>query len=406
MAQHVRAPKLETRTARLKRPIRPKPYFHKIERGLHLGYRRNKTSGTWIVRVTSNKQDWTDAIGTADDIEGVPNTLTFIQAQDEARKRAKIGPAYDASTVGGAIDAYEAALKERGGDPANVKRLRYHLPPGHDLLGKTVGLLTTQDLSAFRTSLLGKMETVTVNRNCTVLRAALNHAADHSDGRITNRDAWTVGLKAIECLTNEPRNVILDEPAIRAIIAQCYALKDVGEAFGLYIETLAVTGTRTSQADRLNGDDVEMGSKPKLMMPSSRKGKKKQIRFRVPIPDGLAQRLSGKTGPLFLRPDGEGWTDWDRRRLFAKAVKAAGLDPAVVTPYALRHSSIVRMLLATNPTISPRVIAALHDTSIKMIEQTYSRYILDHSDDLARSAMLDTTTATVHPFPAKEAVAG
>jgi hypothetical protein len=92
--------------------------------------------------VTSGGTDWASKIGTADDIEGVPGP-TFIQAQDEARKRAKVGHAYDASTVGGAIDAYEIALKERGDAPANIKRLRYHLPPCHDLLRKIVGLLTT-----------------------------------------------------------------------------------------------------------------------------------------------------------------------------------------------------------------------------------------------------------------------
>jgi integrase len=267
------------------------------------------------------------------------------------------------------------------------------------LAKKTVGLLVTQDLADFRSSLIGKMATSTVNRNCNALKAALNLAANRSDGRITNRDAWTIGLKALN-LTIEPRNVILPEPTIRAIIASCYK---VSAEFGEYIETLAVTGTRTSQADRLNGEDVELGRKPRLMMPSSRKGKKKPLRFPVPISIGLANRLSGRSGRLFSHPDGRPWNDWDRRYFFAKAVKAAGFDPVRITPYALRHSSIVRQLLANVPI---RVVAATHDTSVKMIEQTYSRYILDHSDDLARSAMLDATTATVHQFPAKEATAG
>jgi hypothetical protein len=57
-----------------------------------------------------------------------------------------------------------------------------------------------------------------------------------------------------------------------------------------------------------------------------------------------------------------------------------------VTIYALRHTSIVRQLLAT---VAVRVVASLHDTSIAMIERTYSRHIGDHSDALARGAMLD-----------------
>jgi hypothetical protein len=43
---------------------------------------------------------------------------------------------------------------------------------------------------------------------------------------------------------------------------------------------------------------------------------------------------------------------------------------------ALRHSSIVRQLLVGLPV---RVVAANHDTSVIMIERTYSRHIGDHA---------------------------
>ena len=65
----------------------------------------------------------------------------------------------------------------------------------------------------------------------------------------------------------------------------------------------------------------------------------------------------------------------------------AGLDPTEVTIYALRHSSVVRQLLANTPI---RVVATLHDTSVVMIERTYSKFITDHSDGLSRRALLDT----------------
>jgi hypothetical protein len=61
-----------------------------------------------------------------------------------------------------------------------------------------------------------------------------------------------------------------------------------------------------------------------------------------------------------------------------------------VTIYALRHSSIVRQLLAGVPV---RVVAVNHDTSVAMIERTYSRYIGDHADALARKALLDLAAA-------------
>ena len=68
--------------------------------------------------------------------------------------------------------------------------------------------------------------------------------------------------------------------------------------------------------------------------------------------------------------------------------RACGQDPAEVTMYALRHSSIVRQLLAGVPV---RIVAAGHDTSVAMIEHNYSRYITDHADALVRGAMLDLT---------------
>ena len=76
----------------------------------------------------------------------------------------------------------------------------------------------------------------------------------------------------------------------------------------------------------------------------------------------------------------------DYRPPFIRAVARAGHDPTTVTLYSLRHSSIVRALLAGVPT---RVVAAQHDTSVPMLERTYSQHILDHSDAVARRGLLD-----------------
>jgi hypothetical protein len=68
-----------------------------------------------------------------------------------------------------------------------------------------------------------------------------------------------------------------------------------------------------------------------------------------------------------------------------KVVTAIELDPAVVTAYALRHSSIVRSLLQNVPI---RVVASLHNTSVAMIEKTYSAHISEYSDEISRTALL------------------
>ena len=120
------------------------------------------------------------------------------------------------------------------------------------------------------------------------------------------------------------------------------------------------------------------------------------MRRPVPISVGLAARLAAAvegqapTASLLVKPSCEPWRKSDHSRPFARVARRARLDPHKVTLYALRHSSIVRQLLAGVPI---RVVAVNHDTSVVMIERTYSRYIGDHSDALARVALLDTTPA-------------
>ena len=64
MARRAREAKLETRSARPKLPVAKKPVFVKIGPRVGLGYRRNQTAGTWVLRVADGKGgNWTKAIG-------------------------------------------------------------------------------------------------------------------------------------------------------------------------------------------------------------------------------------------------------------------------------------------------------------------------------------------------------
>lgn len=261
-------------------------------------------------------------------------------------------------------------------------------------MGKAVAALTSKDLRDWRNALATKMTPASVNRTATALRAALNLAADTNE-RITNRQAWKIGLAAIPG-AGRARNVILPDRQIQAIITAAYA---DSKEFGEFVEVIAVTGARPSQAARLEGEDVQANRKdPRLMMPTSKKGRgKKEIKHRpVPIPAELAKRLAGRAGQLLKRPDGGKWGKGTHSRRFAEAVKSAKvnpkLDPSVVTIYALRHSSIVRQLLADDP-VPVRVVAAMHDTSVRIIETNYSEEIGDHADDVVRESLLETAQA-------------
>jgi integrase len=188
------------------------------------------------------------------------------------------------------------------------------------------------------------------------------------------------------------RNIVLPEEQVNALVRLAY--KDSVE-FGYLVETMAITGARRSQLARLTVADLQDARRdPRLQMPTSKKGKahKRVGRRAVPIPASLAAKLraaaasrAGKD-PLLVKPDGEPWGINDLRRPFREIVAQAGLDPDEVTSYALRHTSITRQLLAGIPI---RVVAHMHDSSVPMLEATYSASIGDHSDALYRKALPD-----------------
>jgi len=391
--------KLESATARRKLAVRKKPYYIRLSPGIALGYRRNAGAGTWTVRVADGGAEWIKKIALADDLEGAspPHVLSYWQALDTARAlaRRQPGEAIDESrplTVAEALERYEADLKARGGDPYNARHARLHLTAS--ILSKPVALLGATELRKWRDSLLDKgLAPGTVNRTKTGLRAALELAAAH-DPRITNQRAWKVGLAALPD-AHRARNVILEDATVRRIVAAAY---EYDRALGLMVEVAAVTGARLSQLSRLEVADLQAdGPEPRLFMPLSAKGRarnKRHERRPVPITMALASVLKREAAgrpsdaPLLLRASGERWGHGRRRHHrndFRAVVEAAGLDPDQVTLSAMRHGSIVRQLLANVPI---RIVATLHDTSVKMIERTYSRHIASHSDDIARRALL------------------
>jgi len=397
--------RVESATARRRLSVCKKPYWTTISPGIHLGYRRNAGAGTWNVRVADGGAEWIKRIAVADDLEPAspPHVLTFWQAIDQARAlaRRQPGQAIDESrplTVSEALTLYEKDLAARGSSPYNAEHPRIHLPGV--ILNKPVALLGATELRKWRDSLLAKgLAPGTVNRTKTGLRAALELAAAH-DPRVANQRAWKVGLAALPD-AHVARNIILTDDEGRRIVAAAY---DHDRALGLMVEVAAVTGARLSQLARLEIGDLQSdGPEPRLLMPLSAKGRarnKRHERRPVPITPALAAVLKQEAAerppdaPL-LRSNGERWghgRSRHHRNDFRAVAEAAGLDPDVVTLSALRHSSIVRQLVANTPI---RVVAAMHDTSVKMIERTYSRHIAEHTDALARRALLDTAPPAI-----------
>src|SRR5258705_8282591 len=401
MARKVSFSALESRSARLRLKIRRTPYTGpSLARGIALMYRRNKTNGTWVLKVSDGHGAyWTKGFALADDFEDSDGkaVLTFYDAQDAAKKlaRGEDGSADSAPiTVDGALTDYKTDLTARSANPSNAEWPRVHLTSV--LLSKPVAMLAATELKKWRDGLLDTMAPSTINRLCGCICAALEQAAQH-DKRIQNRDAWEVGLAGLPN-AQQARNVILSDDTVRAFVGSAYGLD---HQFGLLTDTLAVTGARPSQAARLRVEDLrDHPVRPKLMMPKSAKGggrnrsAKKSERYSVPITVQLAAKLKAAAmgradnAPLLLQSDSSSWGDnpgASYHRNVDRIVTAIGLDPADVTMYCLRHSSIVRMLLQNIPI---RLVASLHNTSTTMIERHYSKYIIEHSDDISRKALL------------------
>jgi integrase len=399
-----RAGKLETATARRRLEVRKKPFWTTISPGIGLGYRRNAGPGTWSVRSTnSDGADWTKRIGLADDLEPADgkHVLTYWQAIDVARALARRQPGADDAnrpvTVSEALGRYQCDLESRGADAQNAHRVRRHLTP--TLAAKPVALLTMNDLRHWRDGLVSKgVAPATINRTRAGLRAALELAAS-LDERITNRNAFRLGLKGLPGGKN-PRRMVLPEADVLRIVQAAY---EHNRAFGILIEVLAQTGARISQAARLKCGDLQAdGSDPRLLVPTSYKGgrgQKEREHVPVPITSSLAVLLNKLRGdrphdaPLLIKGDGTRWLERNKSEqwvIFRTIAERAGFDPDEITTYALRHSSICRSLLKGAPV---SVVARLHDTSSDEIEAHYAAYILDVAGTLSRKGLLQVEPA-------------
>jgi hypothetical protein len=383
MARSIYSDKLRSRSNRLKLPIKKKPYKVLIAPGIFLCYRRNEGPGTWSVEA-----GWLKRFALADDFETANNesVMSFYQAQQRALKivRGSEGDSDKPVTVDAALTAYETDLVARGASKHNAIMVRIHLSPA--MLSKVVMLLDETELRDWRNGLIAKgLKLSSANRIGKSFKAALALAAKR-DKRITDSAAWKNGLKPLRAKgsNNPPRdNFYLPDPTILAIVRECY-VEDA--EFGAIIEVLAGTGTRESQALKLWPDDLRDADTdaPRLMVPCSNKGKDRDPEHRaLPITPKLAAMLRarvivrGPNRPLFDRI-------WNLSKHFRVVLERLGLDPTL-TPYTLRHSSIIRQIRSNVPL---RLVAFAHDTSTQEIERTYGRYLNNAMDDLTRKGLL------------------
>ena len=132
MAKRVRDTDLETRAARSKLKARGKPHYKVIGPGLHVGYRKGKRAGMWVVRRYAGASSYVvETIAEADDYADANGTevLNFWQAQDQARKIAGAPARTGPYKVTDAIDDYLVELEGRASYvDARARLYAYALP--------------------------------------------------------------------------------------------------------------------------------------------------------------------------------------------------------------------------------------------------------------------------------------
>ncbi|AZO11223.1 site-specific integrase [Mesorhizobium sp. M3A.F.Ca.ET.080.04.2.1] len=406
-------------------------HWRGVSAEVHLGYRKGKRAGRWLVRWRLPDGRYKqDGLGAADDgiaADGV-ETLNFEQAKSKAarhveQERQKQQDAGKAPipTVREVVEAYAAgrkarAMKQAGARPEDAKgRLGQHVL-SHSIAAKRLDVLTDEDLADWREGLGAELAIATVRRIVNDFRAALNGLPARTLKRLPATYPMTIrlGLKVGDAEPAAARDgAALPDADIRRIIE---AAKVVDEQDGwsgdlfLMVLALAATGARFSQVSRMLVGDVQ-AAQSRLMVPTSRKGRGQKrathtaTRVGTDVIEALRPIIAGRrpadsllerwrhrqekakpgSKPEWVRDSRGPWkSPTELTRPWAAIVKHSGL-PADTVPYALRHSSIVRCLRAALPV---RLVAQLHDTSDKMIERHYASAIVNALDDLAAAAVV------------------
>lgn len=363
---------IDTQTKRAKLEIRREPYWHKIQRGGYLGFRRIQDGGTWIAR-------WRDELGKhhyrALSLTGLAPEAAFEAASKAAGAWFKETQAAVAgrSTVKDAAARYVASRRiEKGDTAARDAEGRINRCINPKLGPRPLDRLTTADIEGWRNNLVpGKLEEEgtrqakdSANRNLATLKALLNHA--WRTGLVGSKDAWAKVEKFKGM--GEARKVFLTQEQRTRLFDQCEG------SFRDLIEAGFLTGARYGELRFLHVSDYDKGRR----VLSIRKGKTGPRS--VPLSDAAAELFDrlrkGKlpSAALLTRDDGQPWQHSDQDKLMREATKKARLPHGTVY-YTLRHTFIANALTGG---VDIHTVAKLCGTSVAMIEKHYGKLL--HSD--------------------------
>jgi integrase len=373
MGRTVKDVRLQDRASRSRLPVSPDIYWRTINEGCHLGYYRGERGGKWVVRYRkagAGKGYVKIRIGEADDVRDADDdgVLDWKQAQAKAHEwfeeQARGGEKPSGPfTVSDALDEYMASFKARNGAiPTDMaSRIDQIIRPvlgHHEVAGLTQRIIG--DWHNARASSPKKLRTrkgaeqqnerpaddkealrkrrSTANRDLTVLKAALNLAAETRDWAPIATWAKVKPFKGVDVAN---RRYLTDDESRRLVNAS-------DADFRPMVRAALLTGARYGELRHAKVKDYDRQSRTVYLV---------ETKNAIPRPAYLdaegVQMLETATagkGPgdlVFVRPDGMQWMRSQQLRRMNEAFDRAKIDKT--TFHDLRRSYGARLARAGVP---------------------------------------------------------
>lgn len=405
MAKRVRDTNLESRAAREKLSPAGKPYYRSIGPGLHVGYRKGKRGGRWVVRMYVGQQDYrVETIADADDLldSDGERVLNFWQAQEKARSAfaemsAGTSQASAVYTVRRALDDYAAA---KGGNLKSKKDIGYranaHILPvlgDHDVarlkadeirrwlkgMATSPARLRTKDGQVQRhretvSDTAGiRRRRATANRVLTILKAALNHA--WREGKVPSDHEW----RRVEPFED------VDVARVRYLsIAEATRLINASEGTFRHLVTAALhTGARYGELCRMRAEDfnADVGT---VTVRESKSGNPRHIVLTEEGQDLFLSLTAGRRHDalIFTTASGDEWRDSNQNRPMKAACENARISPPIGF-HGLRHTWASHAVMNGVPLIV--VAKNLGHSDTRMVEKHYGHLSPSYIADAIRA---------------------
>lgn len=409
MARRIKNVKLDTRTARRDLRQDKNPYWTRVDRNSHLGYRKGAKGGYWIARIRLDDGFRMQSIATADDTSDADGLeiLDYFQALEKARTwfeqaaRIEKGVGKAKYKVNDALDEYVEYLEMHG---KSAQRAKYCIDAYiRDEFGSIlVSKLQSKKISDWHKKLVEdkprkrakkgevsfnndatkeddylRKRKATANRILTILKAALNRA--YNEGKVASDDPW----RRIKPYRN------VDSAKIRFLtLGECGRIVNACDPdFKPLVQAGLLTGCRWGELINMRVQDFHESSGT-LFIPDSKSGKPRHVTLEAQGLKFFSRFVIGRSSGehMFLRKDGEQWGRSHQTRRLKDSCQRAGITPAI-SFHILRHTHASQLVQRGTPL--PVIAAQLGHADTRICEKHYAHLTPNYIADPIRANFPD-----------------